>query len=76
MKTVRELGVSIVAYSPLGRGFLTGAIKKREDLDEKDPRRMFPRFGEVNFGGNLSLVEELGRVAAEKGCSVSQLTLA
>lgn len=74
--TARELGVAIVPYSPLGRGFLTGTIKSRDDLDEKDARRLFPRYSEENFGGNLKLVEEIANVAKEKGCKPGQLALA
>jgi aryl-alcohol dehydrogenase-like predicted oxidoreductase len=76
LKIARELGVKIVPYSPLGRGFLTGTIKNRDDLDEKDTRRMFPRYSEENFGANLKLVEEITAVAKEKSCTPGQLTLA
>jgi aryl-alcohol dehydrogenase-like predicted oxidoreductase len=76
LKTARELGVKIVSYAPLGKGFLTGTIKSRDDFDEKDARRMFPRFSEENFGGNLRLVEALSEVAKEKGCTPGQLALA
>ena len=76
LETARELGVKIVAYSPLGRGFLTGAVKSRDDFDPKDIRRMHPRFSEEHFGGNLKLAEALGELAEEKGCTPSQLTLA
>ncbi|KAF2460330.1 aldo-keto reductase [Lineolata rhizophorae] len=76
LKTARELGVKIVAYSPLGRGFLTGNIKSRDDFDEMDRRKMFPRFSEENFAGNLRLVEALASIANEKGCTSGQLALA
>ncbi|KAK8003256.1 hypothetical protein PG989_002975 [Apiospora arundinis] len=76
LKTARELGVKIVAYSPLGRGFLTGAIKSRDDLDEKDSRSKHPRFSEEHFADNLKLVETLAGVAKEKGCTPGQLALA
>jgi aryl-alcohol dehydrogenase-like predicted oxidoreductase len=76
LKTARELGVKIIAYSPLGRGFLTGTIKSRDDFDEMDRRRMFPRFSEENFGDNLKLVEALASVAKERGCAPGQLALA
>jgi aryl-alcohol dehydrogenase-like predicted oxidoreductase len=76
LKTARELDVKIIAYSPLGRGFLTGTIKSRDDFDEMDRRRMFPRFSEENFGDNLKLVEALASVAKEKGCTPGQLALA
>ena len=72
----RELGVGFVAYSPLGRGFLTGRFEKPEDLPEDDRRRQFPRFSEENFGQNMRLVERVREVAAEKGCKPSQLALA
>lgn len=76
LKTARELGVKIVAYSPLGRGFLTGSIKTREDLDDKDSRFNHPRFSEENFKDNLKLVEILSDIAKEKGCTPGQLSLA
>lgn len=77
LDTARELDVKIMAYSPLGRGFLTGAIKSRDDLDLTDPRfKLFPRFSEENFAGNLKLVDAIGEVAKEKGCTLGQLALA
>ncbi|KAK8111651.1 aldo-keto reductase [Apiospora kogelbergensis] len=76
LKAARELGVTIVAYSPLGRGFLTGTIKSRDDFDEKDARVNHPRFSEEHFADNLKLVETLAGVAKEKGCTAGQLTLA
>ena len=72
----RELGVGFVAYSPLGRGFLTGRFEKPEDLPADDRRRQFPRFREENFGQNMRLVERVREVAAEKGCTPSQLAIA
>src|ERR687893_1975503 len=72
----RELGVGFVAYSPLGRGFLTGRFEKPEDLPEDDRRRQFPRFREENFRQNIRLVERVREVAAEKGCTAAQLALA
>ncbi len=72
----RELGIGFVAYSPLGRGFLTGRFQKPEDLGEDDRRRQFPRFREENFGQNMRLVERVRELAAEKGCKPSQLALA
>jgi aryl-alcohol dehydrogenase-like predicted oxidoreductase len=72
----RELGVGFVAYSPLGRGFLTGRFQKPEDLPEDDRRRQFPRFQEENFAQNMRLVERVREIAAEKGCKASQLALA
>ena len=76
LSTVRELGIGFVAYSPLGRGFLTGSIKKPEDLQEDDYRRNSPRFQGANFQKNLELVEQVKILAREKGCTPSQLALA
>ncbi|KAK8034167.1 aldo-keto reductase [Apiospora rasikravindrae] len=76
LKTARELGVKIVAYSPLGRGFLTGAIRSRGDLEESDSRFKHPRFSEEHFADNLRLVETLAGIAKEKGCTPGQLSLA
>ena len=71
-----ELGVGFVAYSPLGRGFLTGALRSPEDFDADDYRRGSPRFQGENFGRNLALVEQVGRLAQDKGCTPGQLALA
>ncbi len=76
LRTVRELGVGFVAYSPLGRGFLTGALKTFEDLAADDYRRNAPRFQGENFGKNLELVAKIEQIAADKGCTPSQLALA
>jgi aryl-alcohol dehydrogenase-like predicted oxidoreductase len=76
LPTVRELGIGFVAYSPLGRGFLTGEIKRLDDLDADDYRRHSPRFQGDNFARNLALVEEIKALAAAKGCRPSQLALA
>ncbi|KAI0431953.1 aldo-keto reductase [Xylaria sp. FL1042] len=76
LKTARELGVKIVAYSPLGRGFLTGSLTSRDQLDEKDGRRLMPRFSEENFGENLKLVQLLSDIAKEKGFTPGQLAIA
>jgi aryl-alcohol dehydrogenase-like predicted oxidoreductase len=76
LPTVRELGIGYVAYSPLGRGFLTGQIKKIEDLAQDDYRRHGPRFQGDNFQKNLDLVAEIERMAKEKGCTPAQLALA
>ena len=75
---VRELGIGFVAYSPLGRGFLTGAIRSIEDLPEGDSRRAgrFPRFQGENFQRNLDLVERVKQIADEKGVAPGQLALA
>jgi aryl-alcohol dehydrogenase-like predicted oxidoreductase len=72
----RELGIGFVAYSPLGRGFLTGQFKKFEDLAESDYRRRSPRFQGENFQKNLQLVERIHQIAVEKGCTPAQLALA
>jgi aryl-alcohol dehydrogenase-like predicted oxidoreductase len=72
----RECGVGFVAYSPLGRGFLTGAIQKIDDLAEDDWRRQNPRFQEENFAANQRLVAAVKDIAAEKHCSAAQLALA
>jgi len=76
LKTCRELGVATVAYSPLGRGFLTGSIRSRSDFEEGDFRTFAPRFSEENFPKNLKLVDDLKTLADEKNCSPSQLILA
>ncbi|HYZ87854.1 MAG TPA: aldo/keto reductase [Myxococcales bacterium] len=76
LATVRDLGIGFVAYSPLGRGFLTGRFKKPEDLPADDWRRNHPRFQGENFTRNLRLVEEVRRIAAEKRCAPAQLALA
>ena len=72
----RELGIGFVAYSPLGRGFLSGEFKKFEDIPEDDYRRHSPRFQGENFDKNIALVEKIGEIAAEKGVTASQLALA
>jgi aryl-alcohol dehydrogenase-like predicted oxidoreductase len=72
----RELGIGFVPYSPLGRGFLTGRIKKPEDLPEDDYRRTTPRFQGENFQRNLDLVERVTEIAREKKCTPAQLALA
>jgi len=72
----KELGVAIVAYSPVGRGFLTGRYKSPEDFDADDWRRTNPRFQGENFQKNLKIVSELERIAAKKNCTAAQLCLA
>lgn len=72
----RELGIGFVAYSPLGRGIFTGQIKRFEDLAPDDYRRNAPRFQGENFQRNLDLVKRVEQIAAEKGCTASQLALA
>ncbi len=76
LATCRELGIGFIAYSPLGRGFLTGQIKSFEDLAADDYRRLQPRFQGDNFQKNLDLVARLTEIAKEKGCTPSQLALA
>jgi aryl-alcohol dehydrogenase-like predicted oxidoreductase len=76
LKVTRELGIGFVAYSPLGRGFLTGRFRRFEDLPEDDYRRYSPRFQGENFQKNLDLVRRVGEIASEKGCTQGQLALA
>lgn len=76
LATCRELGIALVAYSPLGRGFLTGAFQKPEDLAEDDYRRHMPRFQQENFEHNLQLVKKIKQIAKEKNCTPAQLALA
>lgn len=76
LETCRELGIAFVAYSPLGRGFLTGQFKKFEDFDQDDYRRHSPRFQGENFDKNLQLVQKIEELAAQKGCTTAQLALA
>jgi aryl-alcohol dehydrogenase-like predicted oxidoreductase len=77
LPTVRELGIGFVAYSPLGRGFLTGAYKSPADLPEGDSRSgRFPRFAQENFDRNVALVASVEELAASKGCTPGQLALA
>jgi len=77
LPVLRELGIGLVAYSPLGRGFLTGAIRSVEDLDPSDSRRQrFPRFERENLERNLALVERVEELAGERGVTPGQLALA
>ena len=76
LETCEELGVAFVAYSPLGRGFLTGQIKKFEDFEANDYRRLSPRFQGDNFQKNLELVKKIEELAKAKGCTTAQLALA
>lgn len=76
LPTCRQLGIGFVAYSPLGRGFLTGRFQRFEDLPEDDYRRFSPRFQGENFQKNLDLVRRVKEIAQEKGCTPSQLALA
>ena len=76
LPTVRELGIGYVAYSPLGRGFLTGQIKSPDDFADDDFRKFHPRFQGENFAKNIALVLEVEAMAREKGCTTAQLALA
>ncbi len=76
LPTVRELGIGYVAYSPLGRGFLTGQFKSPDDFPEDDFRKFHPRFTGENFAKNIQLVREVEAMAEEKGCTTAQLALA
>ena len=76
LETCRELGIGFVAYSPLGRGFLTGRYESPDDLPEDDWRRQNPRFQGENFEKNLELVERVKQIAGDKGCTPAQLALA
>ena len=74
--TLKELGIGLVAYSPVGRGFLTGQIQRVEDFAEDDFRKRLPRFQPDNFAKNLALVDAVKKVASEKGVTPSQIALA
>lgn len=76
LRTAQELGVAVVAYSPLGRGFLTGSIRSPDDFEEGDFRTYAPRFSKENFPKNLKLVDDLKALADAKGCTPGQLVLA
>ena len=76
MKAARELGVAIVAYSPIGRGMLGGQIRSPKDFEDGDFRKFAPRFNEENFPKNLELVDKISAIAKKKGVTPSQLTLA
>src|SRR3954468_22512907 len=76
LPTVRELGIGYVAYSPLGRGFLTGQFKSPDDFAEDDFRKYHPRFQGENFEKNIQLVQEVEAMARDKGCTAAQLALA
>lgn len=76
LATCKELGIAVVAYSPLGRGFLTGQLKSIDDLDEDDFRRNVPRYWPENFHHNVALVHDLEKFAKQKGCTTGQLVLA
>jgi len=74
--TAKDLGVAVVAYAPLGRGFLTGKIKSRADLGQNDIRLGYERFSEENIQKNVKIVEELTKIAERKGITPAQLCLA
>jgi aryl-alcohol dehydrogenase-like predicted oxidoreductase len=76
LPTLRELGISLVGYAPLGRGFLTGAFRQRGDLIESDRRHAHPRFQEGNFERNLDLLGPIEAIARAKGCTMAQVALA
>lgn len=76
LPTCRELGISLVAYAPLGRGMLTGAVSSPDQFAENDFRRIAPRFAGDNFDRNLALVEQVKALAAQKGCTAGQVALA
>ncbi|MBM6968751.1 aldo/keto reductase [Pseudoramibacter alactolyticus] len=76
LPTVNALGITFMAYCPLGRGFLSGAIRKYEDFAEDDFRRKIPRFQPENFDKNLELVDRITEMANEKNCTLSQLAIA
>ena len=76
LDTCQELGISYVAYSPLGRGFLSGSIKKPADLPENDTRRIFPRFDAANFEANVAAADQVHEVAQTLQCTPAQLALA
>ena len=76
LPTLRDRGISYIAYSPLGRGFLSGRIQDAKDLPEDDRRRAHPRFQDENFGKNLALVHRIEEIARRKGVTPSQLVLA
>jgi aryl-alcohol dehydrogenase-like predicted oxidoreductase len=76
LPTIRELGIGLVACSPLGRGFLTGTIGSADDLEDGDFRRVNPRFQDEHLAHNLAIVEKVREIAAEKDCTPGQLALA
>ena len=76
LRTCRELGVAVVAYSPLGRGFLTGRFRSVDDFEEGDSRKLFPRFNAENFPKNLELVKKFEDLATRKGATAAQVVLA
>lgn len=75
LETARELGVAVVAYSPLGRGMLSGTLRSHADFEEGDSRMWMPRFSKENFPKNIAAVDRISEIAKEKGVTPSQLTL-
>ena len=75
LATARELGVALVAYSPLGRGFISGQYKSPDDFEEGDFRKITPRYSKENFPKNLELVGKFQEIAAKKNCTSGQLCL-
>jgi len=76
LDTCRELGVSLIPYSPLGRGFFTGTVTSQSDLRENDRRTLFPRFSEENLKNNLPLLDVIKGIAESKGCTMGQVAIA
>jgi len=76
LKTCRELGVAVIAYSPIGRGMLSGQYRSPDDFDPKDFRRYAPRFSKENFHKNLELVDKIAEIAKQQNVTPAQLTLA
>jgi aryl-alcohol dehydrogenase-like predicted oxidoreductase len=76
LPTLRELGISFVAYSPLGRSWLSGRVQRLDDIPSDDRRRDHPRFHEANFAKNLELVHRIEQIAKERNCTPAQLALA
>ncbi|KAK3296488.1 NADP-dependent oxidoreductase domain-containing protein [Chaetomium fimeti] len=76
LQTCRELGISVFAYAPLGRGIMTGQLRSPDDFEPADIRRLLPRFNSENFAKNLLLVDRFKEMAARKGCTPGQLTIA
>jgi len=73
---LKELGIGLVPYSPLGRGFLTGQVKKLDDLSKNYPQEMYSRFQGENFTKNVELASRIEKMAMQKGCTTAQLALA
>jgi len=76
LPTLQELGIALVAYAPLSRGFLSGTVTTTSDLEDRDIRHRMPRFNDVNFQSNLEIVKELTKIAEDKGVSIAQLAIA